>query len=498
MLSSPQNFQRKDFLRFLMGSAFFAMVGLVLLQEVLGAATTWLVIELARDITEEHVTATDFIAIVLTQTFSYLAGAASWIYAERCGFGAFGKYLLHFARTNRHHTALLNDSAAREQVEPFLTGETFRVCFDLMYDLQFYLRLFFNLLFNAVVLGVAIDADLPLAYALALAVLIVLQWSLRKPLATAYLHNQRMTNRMTARTYNAWDNVFSGNRYNFRLWHSDFRQRLDSALTAQIRAILAREGWSAVSGIIALVIVLTATALVAIKETGNLALLIALAATLPRQIEMTLDMHQLTAGMTDLMAIWTRMKGICEHMQPAASSEPTERIEFGRLALKSEAHEMVCTDLPSATAAILAQTTGLIAVRGANGAGKSSLLIALKAHFAGRAYYLPAHDRLSFAFNTQLAELEVNSLPADVEEAEAEEPEELNADEEQREKSAYSSGERQIQVLTEMVSRTDCPIYLLDEWDANLDTVNRQKALEMVRQLAARARVVEISHRDVP
>lgn len=495
MPTSTLPFQHKDFLRFLLGSAFFAMVGLVLVQELFGAATTWLVIQLARDITEEHVTVTDFAAIVLTQTLSYVAGAASWIYAERCGFGAFGKYLLHFANLNRFQTALLNDSEAREQTEPFLTGETFRICFDLMYDLQFYLRLFFNLLFNAAVLGMEIDAGLPAAYALALFLLLVLQWALRKPLAAAYLHNQRMTNRMTARTYNAWDNVFSGNRYNFGLWHGDFRQRLSRALTAQIRAILAREGWSAVSGIIALLIVLAATAAVAIKDAGNLGLLIALAATLPRQIEMTLDMHQLTAGMTDLMAIWTRIKGACEHMQPVATSEIAERIGFGRLTLKTAAGEVTCTDLPAAVSAVLAQPAGLIAVRGSNGAGKSSLLIALKAHFRGQAYYLPSHDRLSFAFNTGMPEPEI--LLAAVEETEeAEEPEAMNAEEESREKSGYSSGERQLQVLDEIVARTDRPIYLLDEWDANLDAANRTRALALVGRLAERALVVEISHRD--
>lgn len=490
-MSALPPFQRKDFLRFLFGASFAAMFALVLLQELFGAATTWLVILVARDITEAHLTASDFLWIVVTQTLSYLAGAASWIYAERAGFGAFGKYLLHFARSNRFHTALLGDSEMREQTEPFLTNETFRVCFDLMYDLQFYLRLFFNIAFNAAVLGLAIDADLPLAYAAAFALLVVLQWLLRKPLAAAYLHNQRMTNRMMARTYNAWDNIFSGNRYNFGLWHGDFRERLAGALHAQIRAILAREGWSALSGIIALVIVLAATAWVATQDAGNTTLLIALAATLPRQIEMTLDMHQLTAGMTDLLAIWTRIKGICEHMQPVPKAVEG-RIEFGRLRLRQGERERECTDLAAAVQVVTASPAGLISVRGGNGAGKSTLLIALKAAFRGQAYYWPAHDRLSFRFNTGLPPALPDADPDD----EAEEPEELNAEEMDKEKSGYSSGERQLAVLREVVAKTDCPIYLLDEWDANLDADNRLKARGLVDQLAARAVVVEISHRD--
>ncbi|HNJ50746.1 MAG TPA: AAA family ATPase, partial [Accumulibacter sp.] len=299
--SPPSSFTPPDFLRFFLGPAAFGMLALIIAQEACGATTLWLVIQIARDITEEHVSAAGFIAIIVAQTVSYLAGAVSWIFAERAGFGSFGRYMLHFARRNRFQTALLADSQQREQVEPFLTSETFDICFDLVYNLQYYLRLFFQLLFNSLVLGFEIDAGLPLSFAVVFVVLITLQWLLRRPLAAAYLKNQRMTNRMRARTYNAWDNIFSGNRYNFAIWHRDFRQRLGDALAAQIRAILAREGWSAISGMIALVAVLSTTAWVAVQDAGNLPLLIALAATLPRQVEMTLDMHQLTSGLTDLV-----------------------------------------------------------------------------------------------------------------------------------------------------------------------------------------------------
>lgn len=495
MTRSP--FTRTDFLRLLWGPAFLAMVALVLLQELLGAATTWLVIRLARDITEAQVTVSDFAWIVASQTGSYLAGAASWIHAERCGFGTFGRLILQFARRNRQQTPLLADAVAREQTEPFLTGEGFRICFDLMYDLQFYLRLFFNLVFNALVLGLAIDAGLPGAYALALALLLLLQWQLRRPLARAYLHNQQMTNWMTARTYTAWDNIFAGNRYNFARWQGDFRTRLTSALRAQIQAILAREGWSALSGILALLIVLAATAWVAVRDAGDLALLIALAATLPRQIEMTLDMHQLTAGLTDLVAIWSRIGGLCSHLQPSPPADFAQRLDFSRLLLSDAGTTRRCATLADAVATVRAQPTGRVAVRGENGAGKSTLLVALKAALQGQAYYLPAHDRLCFDFNQPAAPtLALGPEAVDEADAEAEEAEALYADEVAREASAYSSGERQLAVLHELVAHTDHPVYLLDEWDANLDAANRARGQALIDCLAGRARVVEISHRD--
>ena len=50
--------------------------------------------------------------------------------------------------------------------------------------------------------------------------------------------------------------------------------------------------------------------------------------------------------------------------------------------------------------------------------------------------------------------------------------------------------------LEEIVHHTDAAIYLLDEWDANLDPSNRAMADALVQQLSHRARVVEVSHRD--
>ena len=175
-------------------------------------------------------------------------------------------------------------------------------------------------------------------------------------------------------------------------------------------------------------------------------------------------------------------------------SDVQARIGFGQLALRDEHRAQTCDSLAAAVSVVLARPTGIVSVRGGNGAGKSSLLTALKCHFRGQAYYLPAHDRLAYRFNV----LASAPLPpsADADDDEDEEPEDIVAEEAARERSGYSSGERQLAVLAEIVQRTAAPLYLLDEWDANLDPANRQRAMRLVEQLAQRARVVEISHRD--
>jgi ABC-type bacteriocin/lantibiotic exporter with double-glycine peptidase domain len=332
-----------------------------------------------------------------------------------------------------------------------------------------------------------------MAYAVVFVLVLLLQWLLQTPVSRSYLENQRMTNRITAHGYTAWDNVFSGNRYNLALWFRSFKERVRTGLRAQIWAIMAREGLSASSGIISLVVVFATMIYVATQNADDTEVLIALATTLPRQIEMTYEIHLLASGWNDLLSVWTRMGGIANNMLPEADPAFDNRIKFDRLVLREGGGTKTCTSLPDALSLVLAQPTGRIQVRGGNGSGKSTLLASLKTEIKNRAYYWPTNDRLSFQFASMAPPEAADAASEDEEE---DDPEKLSIAE--ANKSGFSSGERQLRSLREIVTYTDASIYLLDEWDANLDAENRAAADALVEQLAARARVVEISHREQP
>ena len=467
-------YRNLDFVRFLLCRPFYVMLFFLVIEAALAAATTALIIKAGHDVANQEFLISDFVWIVLAQSASYVVGATSWVFAERAGFGAYGRYMLRFARDNRSQSALLGDKAQRDVVEPFLTNEAFQIFFELVYELEADLKLFFGLIFNAIVLGFAIDAGLPGVYAAVFVVLLGVQYTLRRPVAKAYVEQQRTTNRMTAHTYTAWDNITAGNRYNYRLWHAGFKQRLRDALGAQIRAILAREGIAAVSGIFALVVVFSYLAWIAGRNVTDTGMLIALAATLPRQIDLSYNVHGLASGWNDLLAVWTRMTGACAAMRPVPDANFDQRIRFDGVALSDGQDVVACNSVEDALARISAFSHGRILVRGSNGSGKSSLLVALKTRLASQAYYWPTSDKLAFAFSG-------SGAPGDDDAAAA---------------NGFSSGERQLKSLHEIVNRTQSAVYLLDEWDANLDTKHRATAEALVAQLAARAVVVEISHRD--
>ena len=467
------------------------MLTLLIVEAALSASTTWLIIKAGQHVAEEEFLISDLLWIVGVQSTAYIVGAVSWVYAERAGFGSFGRYMMRFARDNKKYANLLGNKQVREVTEPFLTNETFHIFFELMFELEADLKLFFGLIFNAIVLGIAIDAGLPVAYAAVFAVLMCIQWFVRKPIARAYANNQRQTNRLTAHTYNAWDNIFTGNRYNFRLWHGEFKVRLRDALAAQIKSIMAREGLSTISGIIALGMVFGYIVVIASRDVTNTALLIGLAATLPRQIELSHDVHGLVTGWNDLLAVWTRITGACNTMHPEPDADFDARIKFKRVSLTlrntSGGEPLVCDSLASALDLIQTHQTGRILVRGGNGSGKSTLLAALKTKMGAKAYYWPTADSLSFAFDkprlnnqAEIVEDDQDDLSEDYEEP----------------KSGFSSGERQLKSLQEIAENTRAVVYLLDEWDANLDAKNRSQAESLVEKIAAKALVIEISHRD--
>jgi hypothetical protein len=485
-----QQISRVELASYLISPALLVMLVLMTAEAMLAAATTWLVINAGRKVALGEFLLSDLIWILTAQSASYVAGVISWIFAERAGYRGFGKFMLRFARENRGKVKLFGDRPARERVEPFLTGEAFQCFFNLIYELEFALKLLLGLVFNAIVLGVEINISLPFAYVGAFAALLLMQWALQTPITRTYLENQRMNNRVTAQGYTAWDNIFSGNRYNLRLWLAGFKTRLREALTAQLRAIVAREGMSAMSGIISLAVVFATMTVVAVHNVGNMAVLIALATTLPRQIEMTYELHLLATGWNDLIAVWTRFGGVAANMQPQPEPDFDDRIDFDRLVLREGEDANVVSSVNDALRIVLAQPTGRINIRGANGTGKSSLLASLKTEMKKRAYYWPPSDRLAFAFAGGVVPVEIDGGEED--------DEAIVVADTTDQKLGFSSGERQLKSLEEIVNATDAQVYLLDEWDANLDAANKAKADALLDALAARARVVEISHRDRP
>src|SRR5260370_25041245 len=130
---------------------------------------------------------------------------------------------------------------------------------------------------------------------------------------------------------------------------------------------MAREGLSARGGIIGLGFVFSTMAYVVIANAGDAEVLIGLAATLPRQIEMTNQVHQLTSGWNDVLALWTRLGGVARSMRPEPDPNFDRRIKFDPLVLREDARGNICSSVEGAMRPPLSQRRGRGLVRGGHG-----------------------------------------------------------------------------------------------------------------------------------
>lgn len=95
-----QQISRLELASYLLSPSLFVMVTLMVVEAMLAAATTWLVINAGRKVAIGQFLLSDLIWILTAQSASYVVGVISWIFAERAGYRGFGKFMLRFAREN--------------------------------------------------------------------------------------------------------------------------------------------------------------------------------------------------------------------------------------------------------------------------------------------------------------------------------------------------------------------------------------------------------------
>src|ERR1700730_7803290 len=96
-----QQISRLELASYLLSPALFVMVILMVVEAMLAATTTWLVINAGRKVAIGQFLLSDLIWILTAQSASYVVGVISWIFAERAGYRGFGKFMLRFAREDR-------------------------------------------------------------------------------------------------------------------------------------------------------------------------------------------------------------------------------------------------------------------------------------------------------------------------------------------------------------------------------------------------------------
>jgi ABC-type bacteriocin/lantibiotic exporter with double-glycine peptidase domain len=194
------------------------------------------------------------------------------------------------------------------------------------------------------------------------------------------------------------------------------------------------------------------------KSTNDLAFQALLIATLPRQIMMIQNMDILIQNFTDWTDIKERLNGLKNALVVSAQS-PEKRIQWDKIQFYSCSQPLQISSIQSIKEQI--GQPNRITIRGENGSGKTTLLKCLKEKFGG--YYLPPNPNMSFANENW---------------------------------QTLSTGEKILTAINEIgINNQIDNLLLLDEWDANLDSRNRQKISNQIDRLSKTITIIEVVHR---
>ncbi|UYL09010.1 ABC transporter ATP-binding protein [Bdellovibrio sp. SKB1291214] len=253
----------------------------------------------------------------------------------------------------------------------------------------------------------------------------------------------------------SWDNVLLRNSNILQNYQNSFIQKISSAQSRAIKSATASELLIFVLGLATGLPVLLSASWIIWNSVSNTQVLIALLATLPRQLNILGVFRNVFQSLTSLLSVEAKFSVLCEGtVIPGRKLE--EAIKTDLITINQNSF----SDIKEMMEKFEENPTGRFEVRGANGAGKSTFLLHLN-HRLDNSVYLPTHPDLMIGSETF---------------------------------STRSSGENLLAHIEALASAKE-EIILLDEWDANLDAENLQIVNTRINQIAKTKTIVEVRHR---
>jgi ABC-type transport system involved in cytochrome bd biosynthesis fused ATPase/permease subunit len=339
-----------------------------------------------------------------------------------------------FVASNKNNIGEWSNKGLKEEKLSILTSEgpaAINALIDYVWDLGVYV---FSVVFNILALSIIVEPLFAVAYGFSLVcVLIVMKLKRR---AQRQLTQKALTARvdLCQSLFAAWDNVLLGNFYNFNIWQEKTEQRLDRCLQRNV----------------------------ALERFDQfLAIFVSLMTSIPSLMVAAYFMYIHRDDPVRLSAFVVILPLLKKVKWPKINVNQT--IINGQTAASADHISLSAQQTLQSYNDLLGFTTqsGRVTIRGENGCGKSTALLLVKNALSKKAFFLPTHNQLSFHAET----------------------------------NKYSTGESLRNRLLEILEKVDAEVLLLDEWDANLDSENKERLNLLIDELAVTKCVIEVRHR---
>lgn len=314
-----------------------------------------------------------------------------------------------------------------------------------------------SLILGVLVLGFTIDLTLVPAFVLSGVLSFLIYQLLSSSVEKKYHNEQSSRTELIGHLLKSWDNILLNNdsvRSNFQ---KQFLGKINQTVKNAGSSAAGAEFLIFILGLASGIPVLCSVCWI-LWDAGaenQKNILIALLATLPRQLNILGVFRSIYQSLTNLLGIRAKfdviIAGTSLRDRDLIPSIKIKEITFNYRRIESV--ESLIADISFAS-------TGRYEIRGPNGSGKSTLLLHLN-KILPSSFYLPSHPDLA---------LDIKSV-------------------------ARSTGENLLDHI-EYIKALPEKIILLDEWDANLDQANMHILEEQIRILSKTKMVLEVRHRE--
>lgn len=456
-------------------AAVGCLLALALQQMIEASSTIWLV-NLMASISAGKNFLLYLSLYLLSIALFYIPNGIAFILKTTWKQQAQRSFIQAFVNSNKNNIGEWSNKGLKEEKLSILTAEgpiAINALIDYVWDLGMNVL---SVLFNIMALSIIVEPLFAVAYSFSLVcVLIIMKLNRR---AQRQLTQKALTARvdLVQSLYASWDNILLGNFYNFNIWQDKTEQRLDRCLQRNV-ALERFDQFLAI--FVSLFTSIPSLIVVAYFMLANRHDTIKLA-TFVVILPILFNILSYTYQTLSLVFRWSmhssKLTAIYKTIQPAKDLHVPlqKKVKWPKInvqqtivnentAAEADHISMAAPQALQSYNDLLAFTTrsGRVTLRGENGCGKSTALLLVKNALAQKAFFLPTHNQLSFIAET----------------------------------NKYSTGESLRNRLMEILDQVDAEVLLLDEWDANLDSENKERLSALIDELAASKCVIEVRHR---
>lgn len=374
-------------------------------------------------------------------------------------------YIGEFAEKNRANIALFSDARAKERTLQIVSNEGIRTFEEAIQYFNQVATSSLNITCNVLAFGLLIDYRFLIAHlcSVGFGFAIIKAQNARQVDLFQKAQNERIEVGQLLLT--SADNVLLGNSYNYRNWRRNLTRKMSKSMLSQQWAVRFREAiailasWATYAPCLALAFWIGSQNGYRAEVTSKLI------ALLPR-LSIVLSY---TYYMVFLLSQWSSYRARLKVVEEVITSPPTNardllnaRITWKNIEWAFSGKTPVILSSWNEIDSLLQNQRGRITLRGKNGSGKSTLLLLLKLHLGESSFLLPTHHHLRFRYRAK----------------------------------TRSTGEQFTAQIDEISQALNEQIFLLDEWDANLDEHNMQRISDRIDRLAENNIIIEVRHRS--